>query len=234
MTGQSQTYLSSATNATTKSKTEFDQAERMAFEYCKAMLRGMAGCSLPDLEQAAYSYLCQSFRDSGIEVGETWSRAKASKWAEWWHTRHTASRTTRPHSEYSAAQALRGRQVAAIRKKSRADWTALQAQLARHQGGKVAEIAGRFGCSERSVFRLSKRRFPKLVLVILGQALNLTHGKSSVVATSDIQAIDSKEQLRRGRVPADPRPAGEQIDEIDRLGAAIPDLLRGWWAAQGL
>ena len=131
--------------------------------------------------------------------------------------------------------------MALIRKRGRADWMGLQVQLMRWQGGKVAQIAGRFGCSERSVFRLSKRRFPKLVLAILGQALHLTHGKSSCLATSDIEAIDRKELLPCGRFDQEDgagRPAGDGIDgasgQVERIGAAIPDILRELWAAQPL
>ena len=219
------------------SKSDFDQAERVAFQHVREQLAHMAGCGLEDLEQAAFSYLVQSLNASGIQVREQWARGKATTWATWWHTRHSAARQTRPHSQYSPAQALRGRQVAAVRKRSRTDWMGLHVQLMRWQGRKVAQIAGRLDCSERSVFRLSKRRFPRLVLVILGQALNLTHGKSSCAATSQIQTIGPKEQLPRVRVEAARRPAGAQIDgaigKVEQIGAAIPDLLRAHWASSG-
>ena len=121
------------------------------------------------------------------------------------------------------------------------DWTALQVQLARLRGNKVQQLAGELGCSDRSIFRLSKRKFPKIVLAILCQFFNMTVRKSSAVPPSKIQGTDQKETLRTGRLdegPAVKRPAARctaaEIDEIDALGAAIPDILRSFWAAQPL
>ena len=69
-----------------------------------------------------------------------------------------------------------------------------------------------------------------------------THGKSSAVGTWEIKAMgNSKEPLPCGifdQGRALPRPAGDGIDgesgESERIGAAIPDILRGLWAAQPL
>ena len=216
---------------------DFQAAEALAFADVGQALGQMPGCGLEDLEQGAYSYLCQSFASSGIPVREQWARRKAAAWAGWWHTRHTAARQTRPHSQYSAAQALRGRVVAAIRKKGRANWQALQAQLARDRGGTVAEVAGELGCSRRYIFQLSKRKFPKLVALVLALALGVNVPKSSALATSEIQGIDQKEPLRPFTLddvrPAAPPPLGK-IDDIDddfdQIRAELAGLYPAWAA----
>ena len=231
------------TRTPSKSKPEqFDQAERVAFQHVGQALRDMPFCSLPDLEQAAFSYLCESLRGSGVAVREEYARRKAATWAAWWFRKHRDRRTPRPHTKYTAAQAARGRRVALIRKRGATDWTALRAQLARDRGDKLAAIAGELGCSLRTASRLSKRLFPRIVGAVLSCYYGWTHGKSSAVGTSEIKAMgNSKEPLPCGRFDqgrAAPRPAGDGIDgesgESERIGAAIPDILRGLWAAQPL
>ena len=72
------------TRTPSKSKPEqFDQAERVAFQHVGQALRDMPFCSLPDLEQAAFSYLCESLRGSGVAVREEYARRKAATWAAW-------------------------------------------------------------------------------------------------------------------------------------------------------
>ena len=178
----------------------FDQAERAAFVHVGQALRDMPFCSLADLCQAAKSYFFQSVNASGAGhlFGERYVEAKAERLAAWWYRKHQDRRTPRPHTKYTPAQAQRGREVAAIRKRVRADWTALQAQLSRDRGDQLAQIAAELGCSLRTVSRLSKRLFPRIVGVVLAHFYGWTHGKSSVVSTSDIQAIDSKEPLPCG------------------------------------
>ena len=233
--GSSQVY---STTESSGKPDLFDQAERVAFQHVGQALRDMPFCSLADLEQAAFSYAVQSFASSGIPVREEYARRKASEWASWWFRKHRDERQPRPHSQYSAAQALRGRTVAAIRKRGRTDWTALQVQLARASGVKVAEVAGELDCSRRYVFQLSRRRFSRLVLAVLVLALGgVNVPKSSAVATSEIQGIDPKETLRPftldAGTPGHPPPLGELAD-IERIGPQIADILRGHWAAQGL
>ena len=227
------------TRTPSKSKSDFDQAERVAFQHVREQLAHMAGCGLEDLEQAAFSYLVQSLNASGIQVREQWARGKAATWATWWNQKHLASRTRRPHTKYTPAQAARGRRVALIRKRGATDWTALRAQLARDRGDKLAAIAGELGCSLRTASRLSKRLFPRIVGAVLSCYYGWTHGKSSAVGTWEIKAMgNGKEPLPCGRFDqgrALPRPAGDGIDgESERIGAAIPDILRGLWAAQPL
>ena len=222
----------------------FDQAERVAFRHVGQALRDMAFCSLPDLEQAAFSYFWQSIQNSGAAhlFREAYARRKAATWAAWWYRKHRDRRTPRPHTKYTPAQAARGRRVALIRKRGATDWTALRAQLARDRGDKLAAIAGELGCSLRTASRLSKRLFPRIVGVVLSCYYGWTHGKSSAVGTSEIKAMgNGKEPLPCGRFDqgrAVPRPASDGIDgesdEIERIGAAIPDILRGLWAAQPL
>ena len=231
-----------------KSKPElFDQAERVAFQHVREQLAHMAGCGLEDLEQAAFSYLVQSLNASGIQVRERWARGKATTWATWWHTRHSAARQARPHSQYSVAQAQRGRDVAAIRKRGRNDWQALRAQLARASGDTVADVAGELACSTRFIYKLSKRRFPRLVALVLALALGVNVPKSSPVATSEIQGIDQKEQLRpfttdKGGDQMRPDVAGlvSTIGENDQIRAELAALYPhraadlAHWAAQPL
>ena len=240
--GQSQSYLSSVTNATTKKlDQDFQAAEALAFQHVKEALSDMPLCELADLEQAAFSYAAQSFNASGISVRENYLRGKASTWADWWFRKHRDERQPRPHSQYSKAQALRGRQVAAIRKRGRNDFKALGVQLARASGVKVAEVAGELNCSTRFIYKLSKRRFPKLVAVVLALALGVNVPKSSVLHLSEIQAIDLKESLPAFTIDEgkdSKRPAGEgidgKIDDLEAIGLAIPDLLRSHWDARGL
>ena len=231
--GQSQEY-----NPTESSRKDdlFSQAEKQHFQHVVEALRGMPYCSEADLCQAAKSYFYQSAQANGTAdlFREAYVEAKAQRIAKWWNEKHTASRTPRPHTQYTPAQALRGRQVAAIRKKGRADWLSLRAQLLRDRGAKLSAIAGELGCTVRTVSRLTKRQFPKLVGVVLAAFYGWTHRKSSCCSTSEIEDVGPKESLRRVHIDQARRPAGEQIDEIDRLGAAIPDLLRGHWAAQPL
>ena len=210
----------------------------------------MPFCELADLAQAAKSYFYASVNASGAGhlFREAYVEAKAERLAAWWYRKHRDRRTPRPHSQYRAEQAVRGRQVALIRKRAArrkraaTDWQALRAQLARDRGDMLAQIAGELGCSLRTVSRLTKRQFPRIVGAVLSCFYGWPHGKSSAVGTWDIKAMgNGKELLPCGRFDqgrALPRPAGDGIDgesdEIDRLGAAIPDILRGLWAAQPL
>ena len=117
------------TNSTDR-KPEFSEVEQVAFQHVNSHLQNMRHCERADLIQAAFSYLLQSVNASGAGhlFGATYAQSKAEKWGGWWHQKHSANRTKRPHTLYSAAQARRGREVALIRKRTRADWTALRAQ----------------------------------------------------------------------------------------------------------
>ena len=178
-----------------------------------ANLNEMPYCDRADLEQAAASYFWQSIHNSGTAhlFRAAYIERKAAKWAAWWNQKHLASRTRRPHTKYTPAQAARGRQVALIRKRGATDWTALRAQLARERGDKLAAIAGELGCSLRTASRLSKRLFPRIVGAVLSCYYGWTHGKSFAVGTSEIKAMgNSKEPLPCGRFDpgrAAPRPA---------------------------
>ena len=239
--GSSQEY--SPTNSNRKPDL-FDQAEQAAFRHVNANLCAMPFCSRADLEQAAKSYFYASVNESGAGhlFREAYVEGKAATWAAWWFRKHRDRRTPRPHTKYTPAQAARGRRVALIRKRGATDWTALRAQLARERGDKLAAIAGELGCSLRTASRLSKRLFPRIVGAVLSCFYGWTHGKSSAVGTSEIKAMgNGKEPLPCGRFDqgrAAPRPAGDRIDgesdESERIGAAIPDILRGLWAAQPL
>ena len=66
-----------------------------------------------------------------------------------------------------------------MRKRKRNNWLALQVQLFRQGGGKVAEVAEQFGCSTRNTFKLSRRKFPRIVLVVLCRVLNVNVPKGS-------------------------------------------------------
>ena len=211
------------------------QAERAAFQHVNASLRDMPYCDRADLEQAAVSYFWQSVRGNGAAhlFREEYVQRKAARIGEWWDQKHTASRTPRPHTQYTPAQAARGRQVALMRKKGRTDWTALRAQLARQKGGKLAEIAEQLGCSLRTVSRLTKRQFPRIVGVVLSHYFGWTHGKSSCCPTPEIQGVDPKESLPRVHIDQQPdskSPDERCIDPLDAQGAMIPDLLRALWA----
>ena len=237
--GSSQEY--SPTNSNRKPDL-FDQAEQAAFRHVVANLNEMPYCDRADLEQAAASYFWQSIHNSGTAhlFRAAYIERKAATWAAWWNQKHLASRTRRPHTKYTPAQAARGRRVALIRKRGATDWTALRAQLARDRGDKLAAIAGELGCSLRTASRLSKRLFPRIVGAVLSCYYGWTHGKSSAVGTWEIKAMgNSKESLPCGifdQGRALPRLAGDGIDgesgESERIGAAIPDILRGLWAAQ--
>ena len=239
--GQSQSYTPNGVHATTTT-TNFEQAEQAAFEHVKEALRDMRFCCREDLEQAAFSYYAEGLRLAGVQFREEYARRKAARFADWWDQKHSASRTPRPHTKYSESQALRGRQVAAMRKTNRNDWTALQVQLARQGGVKVAEVAELVGCSARNIYKLSRRRFPRLVALVLALALGVNVGNSSGGKALPQRLVDTpKEGLRSGtlapstaaKLPAHPRPVGK-IDDLDAIAAAIPDLLRGHWASQGL
>ena len=236
------------TTTTTNSKPNlFDQAESVAFQHVNANLRDMPGCCLGDLAQAAKSYFFESVRASGAAhlFREEYVERKAERSAAWWYRKHRDIRTPRPHSKYSPAQALRGRQVSAIRKASRNDWQALRVQLARQGGAKVAEVAEILGCSARFVYKLSKRKFSPLLVAVLLAALGLNDPKSSVGVTPDLTTgRNLKEELRSFSLDEDAGPVTavngfdgaetDGTDEIDRLGLAIPDLLQAHWAAQPL
>ena len=221
----------------------FDQAEQAAFQHVNANLNEMRFCSEADLCQAAKSYFFQSARASGAAslFSEEYVRVKAARLGAWWNQKHTANRTRRPHTKYSAAQAARGRHVAAIRKRSRADWTGLQVQLMRRQGGKLAAIAGELGCTIRTISNLSKRLFPKIVGVVLSHYFGWKHRSSSAVRTPHKQDVSKGEKLPRFQLagrPAVKQPAVQwidgEIDDLEAIGLAIPDLLRSHWAAQPL
>lgn len=220
--------------STTTTNSNFSEAEKLAFDRASQALSAMPFASLADLEQAATSYYAEGFRLAGVSVSGEYVQRKGAKLAAWWHTKHTASRQVRPHTKYSASQALRGRQVAAIRKRGRTNWTALRVQLERDRGAKVAEVAGELGCSTRQIYKLSRRRFPRLVLVVLVLALGgVNVPKSSVRFPSEFQGINQKEHLPAFTLadgsPAHPPPLGK-IDEkpppsadiVAELGALYP------------
>ena len=214
--GQSQKYAQPTTTTTT----DFEQAEQAAFDHVKEALRNMCFCCREDLEQAAFSYYCEGLRLAGVQFREEYARRKATKFADWWHEKHTASKTVRPHTKYSESQALRGRQVAAIRKRGRNDWQALRAQLARASGGTVAEVAGELDCTSRFIYKLSKRKFPKLVALVLALALGVNVGNSSGGKSLPQKLdIDQKGQLRSGTLDED----GDQIrPELPETWPALP------------
>ena len=194
--GSSQEY--SPTNSNRKPDL-FDQAEQAAFRHVVANLNEMPYCDRADLEQAAASYFWQSIHNSGTAhlFRAAYIERKAATWAAWWNQKHLASRTRRPHTKYTPAQAARGRRVALIRKRGATDWTALRAQLARERGDKLAAIAGELGCSLRTASRLSKRLFPRIVGAVLSCYYGWTHGKSSTVGTSEIKAMGNSKELYR-------------------------------------
>ena len=231
-----------STTAAARKSDLFTQAEKQHFQHVVEALRDMPYCSEADLCQAAKSYFDQSARATGTAhlFREAYVEAKAQRIAKWWNQKHTASRTPRPHTRYNAAQAARGRHVAAIRKRARADWTALQVQLRRDRGGTLAQIAEEFGCTVRTISNLSKRKFSKIVGLVLDHLFRWNHRTNSAVNTQK-QDVPKLEKLRRFHVEAVPvvvRPAGEGIDggidDLEAIGLAIPDLLRSHWAAQGL
>ena len=86
------------------------QAERAAFQHVNANLRDMPYCELGDLQQAAVSYFWQSVRGNGAAhlFREEYVQRKADRLGAWWDQKHTASRTPRPHTQYTPAQAARG------------------------------------------------------------------------------------------------------------------------------
>ena len=229
-----------STTAAARKPDLFTQAEKQHFQHVVEALRDMPYCSEADLCQAAKSYFYQSARATGTAhlFREAYVEEKAQRIAKWWNQKHTASRTPRPHTKYTPAQAARGRQVALIRKKGATDWLALQAQLMRDRGDKLTAIAGELGCTVRTVSNLSKRLFPKIVGVVLGLSFGWKHGKSSIARTQKQDVLKS-EKLRCfhvEEVPAVQRPAGEgidgEIDDLEAIGLAIPDLLLSHWAAQ--
>ena len=209
------------------------QAERAAFQHVNASLRDMPYCE-PGRPRASGRVLLLAIRPrqwGGASVPRGIRPAQGgSRIGEWWDQKHTASAgRRRPHTQYTPAQAARGRQVALMRKKGRTDWTALRAQLARQKGGKLAEIAEQLGCSLRTVSRLTKRQFPRIVGVVLSHFFGWTHGKSSCGSAPEIQGVDPKESLPRVHIdqqPASKSPDERCIDPLDAQGAMIPDLLR--------
>ena len=235
--GSSQEY--SPTNSNRKDDF-FDQAEQAAFQHVNANLRDMPYCDRGDLEQAAKSYFFQSVNASGAGhlFREAYVEGKAATWAAWWFRKHRDRRTPRPHSLYSIDQARRGGKTSAIRKKGEANWRALRAQIQRAKGDQLAQIAGELGCEIRTVSNLIKRLFPRIMGVILGHLFRWKHSKSSCLATPDIEVIDRKEPLlcfHVEGVQVGERPAERvQVDEIDRLGPQIGNILRELWAAQPL
>ena len=94
----------------------------------------------------------------------------------------------------------------------------------------MAQIAGELGCEIRTVSNLIKRLFPRIMGVILGHLFRWKHSKSSCLATPDIEVIDRKEPLlcfHVEGVQVGERPAERvQVDEIDRLGPQIGNILR--------
>ena len=127
-------YLQEYPPHSTDRNPNFAEVERRAFDHVREQLAQMPSCGLYDLQSAAASYLSLFLGAQGFPMRREWIDHKAAKWAAWWDRKHTASRTPQPHTKYSPSQALRGRQVAAIRKRGQNDWTALRVQLAR-QGG---------------------------------------------------------------------------------------------------
>ena len=220
--------------STTTTTTNFDKAEKLAFDHVGQALRLMPYCSLEDLEQAAFSYLVQSFASSGVSVREEWARGKAEKWAAWWARKHRDQRRPRPHTRYSRDQAARGRVVSQIRRGTRADVDGLLVQLQAQQGAKLSEIADGIGRTVQHTRRLLGRRFSKLLVwIIIG-----TFGNGSAGFPPNFDTgRDQKETLPNVRL-ADVSPASSvslgKMAEINAMGAAIPDLLRSHWAAQGL
>ena len=105
----------------------------------------------------------------------------------------------------------------------------------------MAEVAAVLGCSRRYVFQLSRRRFSRLVVAVLLLALGVNVPNCSVLHTSEIQDTDLQETLPAFTIdedggdkgPASSLPLGK-IDDIDRLGLQIEDILRGHWREREL
>ena len=128
--------------------------------------------------------------------------------------------------------------MAAMRKRNRNNWLALQVQLFRQGGGKVAEVAEQFGCSTRNIFKLSRRKFPRIVLVVLCRVLNVNvpkgsggsvhqkHPGTGIKETLRTVSLDEGAGVARPAV----RCSDRERDEIDRIGLQICDLLRAHWA----
>ena len=130
--------------------------------------------------------------------------------------------------------AARGRVVSQLRRGARADVDGLLVQLQAEKGAKLSEIADGIGRTVQHTRRLLKRKFSKLlVLVIIGTFGNGSAGFSPKIDTAE----DIKEGLPNVRL-SDVSPVSSvsvgKMAEIEAMGAAIPDLLRGHWAAQGL
>lgn len=213
-------YLQDNLTTTTTTSEVFQAAEALAFDRASQALSSMPFASLADLEQAGCSYYAEGFRLAGVSVSGEYVQRKAAKLAGWWHTKHTASRTVRPHTKYSASQALRGRQVAALRKMARNDWQALRVQLERDRGATVAEVAGDLGCTTRNIYKLSRRRFPRLVAVVLALALGVNVGNCSGGESLSQKLVDTQKETLPAftfdeGTPAHPPPLGK----IEGVGA---------------
>ena len=220
----------------------FAQAESVAFQHVNSALRDMPFCDRGDLCQAAKGYFFESVRASGAAhlFREEYVERKAERLGAWWHTKHTASNTKRPHTKYTPAQALRGRQVAAMRKRNRNNWLALQVQLFRQGGGKVAEVAEQFGCSTRNIFKLSRRKFPRIVLVVLCRVLNVNVPKNSGgFCTSKISGYRHKRDLTDAPalvgalLDPEPTPAGGEPETASERIGHLPSPAPGEDQPQG-
>lgn len=220
--------------STNNNNNNFYQAERRAFDRVREALAAMPFAGRADLRQAAFSYLVQSLGAQGVAVREEWARGKAEKWASWWARKHQDRRRPGPHTRYSRAQAVRGHRVSRYRRGARADVDALRAQILRAEGVKVAEIAAEIDKTTQHTRRLLRRTFSKvLVLALVG-----TFAKSSMLSLPNFDGDRDQTELLANvplgaeRTPA--TPAARCIDEIEAIGAAIPEILKGYWAAQGL
>ena len=84
----------------------------------------------------------------------------------------------------------------------------------------MAEVAGDIGCSTRFIYQLSKRKFPKLVAVVLALALGVNVGNSSGESLSQKLDIDQKGHLPTFTLdegtPAHPPPLGKTVDLDDK------------------
>lgn len=211
------------------------EVDGIAWRFASAKLGQMRGAGAEDLAAAAFSYIRQSVGAQG--AGDLFTaealRLKADRLAAFWTAKHTATATKRPHTQYSAEQAKRGREVSQYRRGRASDVLALRAQLAAQRGAEVSEIAAALGLTPQHARRLKRRRFA-LVLVL---ALARTFGNNPLPSPTRKAGTDHKETVPN--VPLDGgggidrgqmRPDVVNIDEDrDRAAylAALCGLLRG-------
>ena len=223
------------TTATAQQWIDYELAERALFEALRPQMRligldygrqfgARVADMVDDMAGAIFGAAERILGEQGTRrvFGDAHLFAKCQKWAAWWCAKIARQHAPRPHTRFSAEAAALGRERAHATIQRRADRDASLAQCWRATGKAVDWIAKRLTCSRATVYRLFKRKCGQWKSA-LGRAVANGRNPCTLPSLFDTSAVENA-------IPNETDQAqGPNMDEIDRIGRSIPDLLRQHW-----